>query len=138
MSVASFRVFVKSLIYGLLMWVALFVSAIFIFPLKTGNPALFETFMSILLCLFTTIASIKYFKKTELSFKNAIAVGFIWLAVNMIIDLPLFSFGPMKRTLPDYFSDIGLTYFIIPIITAGMAMAAKKYQTAKVQELSKN
>jgi len=43
-------------------------------------------------------------------------LGIIWLIICLIIDLLLFSFGPMKMT---YMTDIGFTYLIIPIITIG-------------------
>ena len=115
----------KSLLYGLLLWAVIFAAAIFIFPLKSGNYPFFETLISIFLCLFTVIASIMYFRQTELNLKNALSAGLIWMAVNIIIDVPLFSYGPMKKSLIDYFKDIGFTYLIIPIITSGIALAAR-------------
>ena len=57
-----------------------------------------------------------YFNKKKPTLKESLSVGIIWLLVNIIIDLPIFSFGPMKRPFPEYMTDIGLTYFIIPII----------------------
>lgn len=116
----------KSILYGVLLWAVVFLSSVFIFPLRTSNPPFFETLISIFLCLFTVIVSAMYFAKTELNTKNAITAGLVWLVINMIIDLPLFSFGPMKRSFADYMTDIGLTYLIIPVITIGIAFTANR------------
>lgn len=116
----------KTILYGVLLWAVVFVSSFFIFPLKTINPPFFETLITISLCLFTIIVSVLYFSKTELSTNNSIKAGIIWMIVNIVIDLPLFSYGPMKKPFADYMTDIGLTYLIIPIITIGIALAAKK------------
>ena len=113
--------FGKSLLYGFFLWLTVFISSFFIFPLKTSNPLFFETLISIFLVLFTVIAAYFYFSKTALSLKNGLAAGITWMIVNIIIDLPLFSFGPMKKDLAEYFTDIGLTYLIIPVITTGAA-----------------
>lgn len=116
----------KSLLFGFLLWASVFAAAMFIFPIRTSNYPFFETLISIFLCLFTVIAAILYFRQTELNVKSALTSGLIWMAVNIIIDVPLFSFGPMKRPLIDYFTDIGFTYLIIPVITTGIALAAKR------------
>jgi hypothetical protein len=60
------------------------------------------------------------FKNLEEDYlKTGVQVGFIWLIENILIDLPLFSYGPMAMTWNNYFQDIGFTYFIIPIVTIG-------------------
>ena len=120
------KLFGKSVLYGFLLWAVVFVSSFFIFPLKSSNPPFFETLISIFLVLFTMIISIIYFKTTELNIRNAISAGITWMLVNIIIDLPLFSYGPMKKPFADYMTDIGLTYLIIPIITIGIALAVNK------------
>jgi uncharacterized membrane protein YpjA len=51
--------------------------------------------------------------------REGIFIGVVWLAINLLIDLPLFSAGPMAMSLSDYTKDIGLTYLIIPIVTVG-------------------
>jgi hypothetical protein len=48
------------------------------------------------------------------------------MMVNILADLPLFSYGPMKKPFADYMTDIGLTYLIIPIITVGISLAANR------------
>ena len=111
----------KSVLFGIVLWAVVFLSSVFIFPLKTYNPPFFETLISISLVLFTVIVSFIYFSKVESNIRNAVSAGIIWMLVNLIIDIPLFSSGPMKKPFADYMTDIGLTYLIIPIITFGIA-----------------
>ena len=42
-----------------------------------------------------------------------------WLAINIILDLLMFTEGPMRMPLADYIVDIGLTYLIIPTVIVG-------------------
>jgi len=111
--------------FGFLLWAAVFLSSFIIFPIRLSNPPFFETLIAIFLCLLTVIASVIYFKDSVPDLKKGITTGVVWMIINIIIDLPLFSFGPMKKSLLDYFTDIGLTYLIIPIITTGMSMVLK-------------
>ena len=53
-------------------------------------------------------------------------IGAAWLVINLVIDLPLFSAGPMATPLADYVKDIGLTYLIIPAVTIGMGYLLEK------------
>jgi len=126
--------FGKLLLFGFLLWLTVFISSFIIFPLKASNPPFFETLISIFLVLFTVIASHLYFSKTLLSVKSALYAGITWMMVNIIIDLPLFSFGPMKKDIADYFTDIGLTYIIIPIITTGLAAVSVRSGKLKKTE----
>jgi len=118
--------FGKLMLFGFLLWITVFISSFIIFPLRSSNPPFFETLISIFLVLFTVVASYVYFSNSLLSIKRALHAGITWMIVNIIIDLPLFSFGPMKKDLADYFTDIGLTYIIIPIITTGIAAVSIK------------
>jgi len=46
--------------------------------------------------------------------------------MSVVIDLFMFMWGPMKKTFPDYMTDIGLTYLIYPIVTVGFGLILKK------------
>jgi hypothetical protein len=115
----------KTILYGALLWVTVFVGSFLIFPLKQSNPIYFETFITIILCSATVMYGHIFFRTGDLSFSRALRVGLIWAVVNLLIDLPLFSFGPMKKTPGDYAMDIGLTYLVIPIILTGFASRKK-------------
>jgi len=43
----------------------------------------------------------------------------------VLIDLPMFFGGPIEITVAEYFADIGLTYVAIPVVTTGLAVAAR-------------
>lgn len=111
--------------FGFLLWLTVFIVSFIIFPLKETNPPFFETLVTIFLCLLVVLASVFYFRKSVPGVKKAMTVGFVWMIINIAIDLPLFLFGPMKKSLYDYFTDIGFTYLIIPVITTGMAVFLK-------------
>ena len=55
--------------------------------------------------------------------REGVLLGCLWFAINILIDAPLMLLGgPMKMTLPDYMSDIGVTYLLIPAITIGIGL----------------
>jgi hypothetical protein len=125
------KAFGTSVMFGILLWAVVFVSSIFIFPLKASNPPFFETLISIFLVLLTFAVAFFYFSKKEINIKTALAAGITWMIVNISIDLPMFSYGPMKKPFSDYMTDIGLTYLIIPIITVGTALISGKTKQIK-------
>jgi hypothetical protein len=49
-------------------------------------------------------------------------VGSVWAVIGMVLDQPVFTFGPemMRMPFPEYMADIGFTYFMIPIVAAGI------------------
>ncbi len=106
----------KIFLFGFLLWLTVFVGSFFIFPVKQANPLFFETLISIILAVCTVLYGHIYFDQEKLTLKHCITVGLTWTIINIAIDLPLFSYGPMKKTFVDYMTDIGLTYLMIPII----------------------
>ena len=41
--------------------------------------------------------------------------------MNLILDQPFFAFGPMRMSATQYWSEIGLGYFTLPVFAAGAA-----------------
>jgi len=114
----------KTLGYGFLVWVITFVVAILSFPLRANERPLFESIMPVVLAANVTVFAFLYLRGAGAEARSAgLRLGLIWLVVNVVLDLLLFSWGPMKMTLADYVKDIGLTYLMIPIITTGMGAA---------------
>ena len=111
----------KILLYGFLIWLIPFIVAFLIFPIKESNLPLFESIMPVAVTLATVLYSVLYFKNVTANYlKVGVLLGLTWLAISLVIDLPLFMLvEPMKMTFGDYMMDIGLTYLIIPIITTG-------------------
>lgn len=116
-----------ALIYGFLVWTIPFVVAFLIFPLRNSDRPFFESIMSVTVTIVTVIFSVLYFKKVEANFlKEGIFLGIVFLAVSIVIDLLMFSKGPMAMPFVDYLKDIGFTYLLIPVITTGMGYLLDK------------
>ena len=111
----------KILLYGFLLWLTVFAGSIIIFPIKADDPIFFETLISLILAASTVLFGHLYFYKEKPSLKRCLIIGFSWAALNILIDLPMFSYGPMKRPFIEYMTDIGLTYLMIPIILSVFA-----------------
>ncbi len=98
-----------------------------IFPLRESQRPLFETIMPIVLTLCAVVFSNLYFKKVETGFlTESIKLGVVWFLISFLIDLLMFSWGPMKMSFLDYLSDIGLTYLIYPSVTIGFGYLLSK------------
>ncbi len=72
--------------------------------------------MPVVLTAVTLLMAILYFQQVKTAF---VKEGVLWLAISVVIDLIMFSRGPMAMPLVDYVKDIELTYLIIPAITIG-------------------
>lgn len=113
--------------YGFLVWVIPFVVAFLIFPLRTSDRPFFESIMPVAATVATVIFAVLYFKKVEANFlKEGILLGIVFFAVSIVIDLLMFSKGPMAMPFLDYIKDIGFTYLLIPTITIGMGYILDK------------
>ena len=118
----------KIILFGFIIWLFPFFVSLLIFPLKETNLAFFETIMPLAITLITVVMTTFFFRKIRKGhlrhiqkqyLQLGIVLGIIWLIICLIIDLLLFSFGPMKMTFSAYMTDIGFTYLIIPMITVG-------------------
>ena len=109
-----------AIMYGIGIWVFVFIVAMLAFPLRAGERPFFESIMPVALVLATTIAAVFYFRtiKTRYVFIG-MCLGIIWFVINLLLDACIFSWGPMKMSLMDYVKDIGVTYLLIPIIAIG-------------------
>lgn len=98
-----------------------------IYPLKKAESPLFESLMAIVLVFTTVLVSFTYFRKEQPSYSmDSVIAGCSWMVINILIDLPLFSYGPMKMSFLIYLEDIGITYFVIPVIVVGMGRLLDK------------
>jgi hypothetical protein len=114
----------RALLYALGVWVIPFVVAIGIFSLRENERPLFESIMPIAVVGAAAIFAVRY-ARAEPSFAGTgLLLGMVFLAVSVVIDLLLFSWGPMKMGFVDYLKDIGVTYLVMPIVTYGMSRVA--------------
>jgi hypothetical protein len=117
----------KIILFGFLTWLSTFIGAMLIFKLHESDRIFFETLISIILTSVIIFYTTLYFKEVQRNFLNeGIKIGIIWMLINLMIDIPMFSFGPMARPLWDYFKDVGFMYISIPIITISVGNLLNK------------
>lgn len=117
----------KALLLGLLVWVVPFAVAFCIFALKATWRSLFESIMPVTLALVTSASALFYFRRVpQPAWREGLLLGLIWLAISVAIDLPLMLSPPISMRLEEYAADVGLTYLMIPMITASIAVAASR------------
>ena len=125
---------VRAIFYGILIWVAVFIVAMAVFSFRESNRPLFESIMSVAVTAATVFFAQLYFTRVEKNFvKEGITLGLVWLAINILVDLPMVFGGPLQLTLPEYFADIGLTYLIIPVITLSTGLASARVARRKAK-----
>jgi hypothetical protein len=105
----------RAVALGLASWAIPFAFSFLAFPLKKSNAPLFETVMALTELITAGVLFQRYFRGRAVSAREAVPVGLLWLAVNLVIDYPMFAFGPMKMTAWTYYSEIGLTYLMFPV-----------------------
>jgi hypothetical protein len=112
----------KALLFGFFIWLIPFVVAFLIFPLRESSRPLFESIMPVAVTAAVVWFGVLYFKGVKQDFvREGLMIGLLWLAISLIIDLPLMlSGGPMQMTLAEYVADIGVTYLLIPVVTVGL------------------
>ena len=106
---------------GFLSWLAPFICGFAAFPLKKASPALFDTVMALAVLATAAVLARRYFRDCAPRTGEALLLGFLWLAVNLIMDYPMFAYGPMKMTAARYYAEIGAGYLLYPAFLAGTA-----------------
>ena len=108
--------------FAFLAWLVPFVTAVCLFPVKRTNPPLFESLMGVVLAASSVLLGWLYLRRQQNpTVARGLRVGLVWMVANWLLDGLMFSGGPMKMSLPQYASDIGAAYLMIPVITTGLA-----------------
>jgi len=115
----------RALSFGLLSWFIPFAISFALFPIKRINAPLFATLMFLIVLVTAGLLLIAYFRKRPISVIEAVVVGTLWLVMNLALDYPMFAFGPMKMTVLNYYSEIGLVYLTFPIFAVIAARMAR-------------
>lgn len=125
----------KAVLFGFLVWLIAFVVAFLIFPLRESSRPLFESIMPVVIASATAFFAVVYLRGVQKQFlREAVILGCLWLAVSVIIDLPLIlTGGPMQMTLGQYIADIGITYLIIPTVTIGIGIGCAQVSQSERQ-----
>jgi hypothetical protein len=104
----------RAALLGLASWAIPFALSFLAFPLKKLNAPLFETLMALVELITAGALFQRYFRGRTISAGEGVSVGLLWLAVNLILDYPMFAYGPMKMQVWAYYSEIGLVYLTFP------------------------
>ncbi len=121
----------RLLVYGFATWVIALAISFMIYPLKQAGDPLFETVMTLVLTALAVSATGLRFRRLEGGYvREGLFLGVVLLLVNVVLDLPLFLYGPMARPLGSYMRDIGYTYLVDPIVTVGTALLATHVRRA--------
>jgi uncharacterized membrane protein YpjA len=116
----------RELGFALMAWFVPFAVSVCVFPLRERDRPLFEVLMSFTLTVNTTLLGLIYSHRvTENRLRRAIGIGLTWMVANWLIDLAMFSRGPMQMPLRQYLHEIAGAYLVIPVITLGLGAAAK-------------
>jgi hypothetical protein len=106
---------------GFLSWLLPFLFSFLVFPLKQANAPLFDTVMSLVVIVAAALLGRRYFRGAPVNpaVGEALLLGFLWLAINLVMDYPMFNYGPMKMTAARYYSEIGAGYLLYPAFLSG-------------------
>ncbi len=119
--------------YGLATWIIALAISMPMFRLKQAADPLFETVMTLVLTVLAVVVTGLDLRRLGSGFvREGVLLGCALLLVNLVLDLPLFLFGPMARPLMSYLEDIGFTYLVYPIVTIGTGVLAAHVRTAAV------
>ena len=111
---------------GLVSWAIPFAVSFAAFPLKRVNAPLFEALMTLVLILTAGVLLRSYFRGRSVATGEAVVVGALWLAVNLVFDYPMFVYGPMQMAAAKYYSEIGVDYLIFPVFALAAPRVAPK------------
>lgn len=115
---------------GLAVWAMPFVVALVIFPLRENDRAFFESIMPVAVTLVTVLCAVRYFRRVERNFVHeGLMLGTVFFVVSLLLDLLLFSKGPMAMPFIVYMKDIGFTYLVMPIITVGIGVILSRHSS---------
>ncbi len=126
----NFKNIKLALLYGFLIWLIPFVLSVLIFPIHEQDRPFFESIMPVVLASVTVYFALRYSKTNPIdTLQEGLTLGILWMLICIVIDLPLFSYGPMKMPFVNYWKDIGFTYLLIPVILIGFGLREKKIET---------
>ncbi|NIN72894.1 MAG: hypothetical protein GTO46_13410 [Gemmatimonadetes bacterium] len=114
----------KAVVFGVLVWLIPFITALLISPLRESARPLFESIMPVVVTVATATFALLYFRRVSTNhLREGVLLGALWYAISVVIDLPLMLTGPIGMSFGEYMADIGLTYLIIPTVTIGLGLA---------------
>lgn len=118
----------RAILLGFVVWAVLFAAGSVSLPVRELWRALFESIMALVLAAIVVVASAVHFNRVKEGYlKEGFSIGFLWLAICLLLDIPVYLYGPAGMPWNDYLADIGLTYIMIPTITIGFGVVLEKF-----------
>lgn len=115
---------VRLIVYGFLVWLIPFLVAVIFFPTRIEWREMFESIMAVTLVLTVTVLAFDHLRRlTNGQAMAGLIAGIAWMAICIVIDLPLMLSQYIGMSLGEYVGDIGATYLLIPVITTGLGAA---------------
>ncbi|MCF7860810.1 hypothetical protein K9M79_01075 [Candidatus Woesearchaeota archaeon] len=124
------RMYIKLVIYALVIWLFPFLLS-FLFFKPDGTMAISMTFFKSIMIVASTLVGVFAIMKYLRSLKDVNIIREAWIAglvifaVNIAIDVVLVFTGFFNMSLSVYFTDIGLRYVNAIIISVGMGHILK-------------
>ncbi len=98
-----------------------------LFLVRNTDRIFFETIMPVVITVTIVALAYLYFKGLSAAYlREGIIIGILWPAMSIVLDLLMFTWGPMAMGAVDYMKDIGLTYLIYPAVTVGIGYLLEK------------
>jgi len=122
--------YLKNVLYGFLTWLIPFMASFFFFS-RNGelmiDKFLFKSIMIVVGAISAAILLVAYFKSIKTNFlKEGMIIGATWFAINILLDLVVLI--PMSgMAIPDYFTEIGIRYIVIPVMCISIGAALTNY-----------
>jgi hypothetical protein len=117
----------SAVLYGVLLWLIPFLAGFAAFPLKQAGSPLFETILAVVLASTTAWLAARFVRRAgHCTWRLGARLGFLWMVICLVLDAGFFTWGPQALGLWPYLSDIGLTYLMIPAITAAVGWTAER------------
>eukprot|EP00048_Salpingoeca_helianthica_P018841 m.243298 g.243298 ORF g.243298 m.243298 type:complete len:159 (+) comp27298_c0_seq1:312-788(+) len=129
----------RAVLLGLASWAVPFFGS-FVFFDSTGELAiplpLFKSIMVVFFGGFDTWLLTVAFRRIPPTPGAGFILGTLWLVMNLVLDAALLL--PLSgQTFPEYFVDIGLRYFLMPIIATCMGSVAAAASSTRPDHVEK-
>lgn len=123
-ALASWKVWV----FGVLSWLIPFVASFGLYD-ASGALVVAQPLFKSLMVVFGGAAGagllVLAFRHTRASIASGLAIGALWLAINLILDIVVLV--PMSgMSFAEYMPDIGLRYLLLPIFAVAMGAVAQQ------------
>jgi hypothetical protein len=114
--------FGRMVAFGLLSWLMISGAALAMYPWRAHDRPLFGSALAVVLAAVTTLLAVVFFRRTPaVRGWNGLLLGLVWAAINVVVDLPLFSFGPLRMAPRAFLAEVALAFLMMPVLATALA-----------------